>query len=203
MSGGGGANREAKRARQAEEKRQAEIRKGTDRINTRFGQFDNDFFNERRQSYVDYATPQLEDQYDTAGDQLTFALARAGQLDSSTRGDKESELQKLFEINRQGVVDGARAYETEARTDVEDARTGLIQTLQATGDAKGAAQGALSRARALSRAPAFNPLEQLFVDFTAGLGTQAQLERRAAYGGPQPRYNTGLFGPGSRSVVNS
>jgi hypothetical protein len=53
----------------------------------------------------------------------------------------------------------------------------------------------LSRASALSRPPAYSPLEDAFLSFTSGLSTQAGLERAAAAGSPyKPRYNTGLFG---------
>src|SRR6478736_3044441 len=52
------------------------------------GGFGDDFFNDRREAYMNYATPQLEDQYGDAQKQLTFALARGGLLDSSVRGEK-------------------------------------------------------------------------------------------------------------------
>lgn len=196
MSGGGGsANKEAKRMRKAEEKRQKQIRKGTDRIDRRFSQFDDDFYKGRRDAYTAFATPMVEDQYEDAGDDLAFHLTRSGLTDSSVRGEKGAELTKMYDLRKQEVADGARSTETEARNAVEGARGDLVSLLQTTGDARGAAQGAQARATALSRTPQFSPLEQLFVDFTAGLGTQAQFERAASYGGPKPRYNTGIFNP--------
>ena len=164
--------------------------------------FDKDFYKGQATAYREYATPQLQDQYSDAGDDLTFHLARRGLLDSSTRASKEAELGKLYETQRQKVVSDARQYETDARNRVEDSRRDLITTLQATADAQGAAQSALRRADALSRPPSYSPLEHLFVDFTAGLGTQAALERAYAAGGPKPRYGPFLYGPGSRAVVN-
>lgn len=167
------------------------------------GGFTDDFFKGRRQAYIDYATPQLEDQYGQAQKELTFALSRSGNLGSSVRGQKVGDLQKLYDTNKQKVADDALSYETQARNAVEDARSNLITTVNATGDAEGAANAALARSTALSQAPSYSPLTQLFTDFTAGLGTQLAAERSAAAGGPASRYSTGLFGPKKGSVRNS
>lgn len=164
--------------------------------------FNNDFFSKRRQAFLDYATPQLNDQYGDAQKELTFSLARNGTLDSSVRGQKAGELRKLFDLNRQQIADQALASESEARTAVEDARSGLVATLNATGDATGAANSALARSAALSKPAAYSPLSNLFADFTAGLGTQAALEKANYYSGGQTgvRYHTGLFAPKTGSV---
>lgn len=163
------------------------------------GGFGDDFFGKRRQAYIDYASPQLEDQFGDANKELTFSLDRSGLLNSSVRGEKSAELTKLFDINKQKVADDALSYETQARNSVEDARAGLISTLNATGDAEGAANAAIARATALSQPTAFSPISNLFADFTAGLGSQAAIERanaqQLAAGNPGVgRYNTGLFG---------
>ena len=201
MGGGGGDNGEAKRARKDEEARQARIRSGTARIDRVFDkQFTPDFYTGQEAAYKDYALPQLDKQHTEAGEQLGFDLARRGVLNSSMRADKEADLGQLYDLNRQNVTDKAREFGTKARSSVEDARNDLILTLQSTADASGAAKGALSRASALSRPPAYSPLEDAFLSFTQGLSTQAGLERAAAAGSPyKPRYNTGLFG-GSGSV---
>lgn len=164
--------------------------------------FGEDFFNGRKQAFLDYASPQLEDQYGDAQKQLTFALARNGTLDSSIRGEKVGELQKKYDLNKQQIADQALASSTDARNAVEDARANLIATLNATGDAKGAAQAALARSAALSKPAAYSPLTNLFADFTATLGQQAALERANYYSGGQTgsRYSTGLFAPSTGAV---
>src|SRR5690606_16122326 len=88
--------------------------------------FNDAFYAGRRQAYIDYAMPQLEDQYGDAQRELTFALDRAKLLDSSVRGQKAGELQKLFDIQAQQVADKALAYENQTRNDVERARADLI-----------------------------------------------------------------------------
>ena len=193
--GGGG---EAAAARAEEQKRQETVRKGTKKVNSIFdGQFNDDYFTGARQNYIDYANPQVEKQYGDASKELTFALARGGNLDSSVRGQKSGDLQQLYDLNKQQVADQALSYEGEARNSVEGARSNLITTLNATGDAEGAASGAIARASALSKPAAYSPLSQLFADFTSTLGTQAALERANYYSGGQTgsRYTTGLFTP--------
>lgn len=197
-SGGG----EAAAARKDEEKRQAEIRAGTSRVNDIFGQFNDNFYDGRKQAFLDYASPQLEDQYGDAQKQLTFSLARNGTLDSSIRGEKVGDLQKAYDLNKQQIADQALASSTDARNATEDARANLIATLNATGDATGAANAALARSSALSKPAAYSPLTSLFADFTSTLGTQAALERANYYSGGQTgaRYSTGLFAPSSGAV---
>lgn len=138
------------------------------------------FFSDRKQAYLDYATPQLEQQYGDAQKEMTYALARNGTLNSSVRGDKTSELQRLFDTNQRKVADDALSIENQSRTAVEDARSNLITTLNATGDAQGAANAALARSSALAQPTAYSPLAQLFSDFTNTLGTNYARDRAAA-----------------------
>ncbi|MDM9629771.1 hypothetical protein QTL95_28205 [Rhizobium sp. S152] len=196
----GGSN-EAAQARADEAARQAKIRSGTTKVNSIFdGQFTPDYFDKQQQNFLDYASPQLEDQFGNASKELTFALTRAGLLDSSARAEKEADLQKTYDLNKQQIADQALSYKTQAQNNVEDARSNLISTLNATGDAEGAASSALTRASALSQPAAYSPLADLFTQFTAGLGTQAALEKANAYAGSGVgnsqigRYGTGLFG---------
>lgn len=193
MGGGGGGEAEA--ARQEEGERSRAIERGNRAITGRFKQFDDGFYAKQRQGFLDYATPQLDDQFSKASKDLTFALARSGLSDSSARAQKEGELTKLYDTNKRQVADQAIDYENKARTSVEDARSNLVGTLAATGDAWGAVNGSLARAQALSQPQTYSPLADLFVSFTSGLNTQAANERAASasYGSYKPRYNTGLF----------
>lgn len=193
----GGGDGGAAAARTAEDQRQGTIRWGTSRVDDAFNnQFNPAFYEGRRKSYLDFANPQLEDQYADARKQLTYYLDRNGMLDSTARTEKEAELQKLYDTNKRSVNDRALDYENKMKSSVEDARGNLISMLSATGDVEGATSGALSRAAALSAPEAYDPLGQMFTSFTGALGTQAGLEKNAALsnGAFKPRYNTGLFG---------
>lgn len=197
---GGGGSDAAAQARAEEAARQQNIRNGTASINNTFSQFNDDFYNNRAQSYLDYANPQLQDQYNNAQKDLTFWLDRNGLTNSSVRAQKEAELQKLYDTNQRSVSDQALSYENDAKNNVESARSNLISTLSATGDAAGAANSALSRASALSAPQAYSPLGQLFSTFTGALGQQAQAEQNAGLFGTQSNFNTGLFGPNKNAA---
>lgn len=199
-----GGNDEAARARQEEQERQQRIRSGTSRVGGIFDkQFNSDFFNRQQGNYLNYATPQLDDQHRDAQKELTYALARAGTLESSSRADLGGELQKKYGIARQKIADDALAYKNKSRTSVEDARANLIAMLNNTGDAEGAAQAAIRRSEALSQPAAYSPLSQMFQDFTASLGSNAAAERSYAAGAPRLPRGTRWFGPHSGSVATT
>jgi hypothetical protein len=203
--GKGSENDEARAARREEDARQNRIKVGTEQINNRFNrQFTPQFYQDQAKAYRQFAIPQLREQYQDAGSELTFDLARRGLTDSSVRADKKADLSQLYELNRQDLEGKAQKAKTDARSGVEDARGDLILNLQATGDAAGAGQAALSRAAVLSAPENYSPLEDLFTQFTSGLSTQAALERAYAAGsGVKPRFNTGIYGPGPNSVTVS
>lgn len=201
MFGAKAAKRQATEARKDENARQDRIRQGTKSIDTTFGQFNDGFYQKLADSFTGYARPQLDDQYNKAKDQLTFALARNGTLDSSIRSNKSADLTDQFNTQLLDLTDKARGYATDAKTNVERARSDLVTTLNATGDATAASNAALARAKVLATPPSYSPLGQLFTDFTSALGTQAALERAFAFGsGVQPRYTTGLFGAPAGAV---
>lgn len=164
-----------------------------------------EFFAKNRQAFMDYATPQLDEQFGDATKELTFDLARSGLRNSSVRGEQAGRLQGLYDKNMQQVTNEALSREQQQRNSVEGARSDLISMLQTTGDAQGATNQALSRASMLSQPQPFSPMGQLFTDFTAGLGTQAAMERAGSMsnGRFSPRYDTGLFGTPSGAVRNT
>lgn len=165
------------------------------------GQFGDEFYSGRKNAYLDYATPQLNDQYSEAQKQLAFSLDRSGLLDSSVRAQKEADLRRLYDQNRQQVADQGLNYETTARSNVEDARSNLIAMLNSTGDVEGAVNAANARAKALSASDTYSPLANLFSSFTGTLGQQAALEKSAALANSYSSGGTtGLFGTNKKSV---
>jgi hypothetical protein len=176
--------KQAQQDRADEQGRQQSIRDGTTRVNSIFdGQFTPDYYESQKKAYTDYATPQLDDQYSAAQKQLTFSLARGGNIDSSAASGQTADLQKQYDLNKQKIADDALSYGAKAKTSVEDARSNLVSLLNSTGDAEGAANSAVSRAAALSQPAAYSPLTSLFADFTNALGTVAAQNRANTYGG--------------------
>lgn len=153
MGGDGGAA-----ARRDEQSRQNRVRSGTGAIDNTFTQFDEPFFQNRTKSYMDYASPQLENQMADARKQLTFYLDRNGALNSTVRTGKEAELAKLYDTNKRAVSDKALDYSNQTRSSVADARAGLVSQLTPSGDDSRAAIAAASRAAALTAPDAYEPL---------------------------------------------
>lgn len=201
-SGGDGG---AGEARASEARRENAVADGIGNINLVFGRnFDDGFFGKRRQAYLDYAKPQLDDQFADARKQLIFALDRSGTLNSTARTQKEAELAKLYGTNSRSVSDQALNYENEARNNVSQAQTNLIGTVAQSGNAGAATDAANRSAVALSQPDAYSPLGQVFSGFTSALQAQAALEQAGAYtdgGAIKPAFNTGLFGPNPRAVA--
>lgn len=195
-------------ARIEEGYRQNNVQDGIRNIDWQFRQFDEPFFQNRSKAFLDYASPQLEDQMADARKELTFFLDRNGTLNSTIRTGKEAELAKLYATNKRAVSDKSLDYANSARNAVADARSGLVSQVNMTGDESAASTNAISRASALTAPDTYEPLGQMFNTFTSTLGHQAGLEKADAIGGsgigaPQiGRYNSGLFGPPRDAVRN-
>jgi len=196
------AAEEAERQRQLEIERQNRITEGRASIDDAFGQFGDSFYQGRSQAYQDYATPQLEDQYQDSMRSLVAALARSGNLQSSTRAEKMADLQEQYNQQKLNILNTGMDYANSARSNIDAARNELYTQNQSLADPNLISGNAAARAAQLNQMPSFSPLGQLFADFTQGLSTQADLERRQVN-----KYNTDtLFnnvtsGTGSGKVI--
>lgn len=159
--------------------------------------FTPDFYNGRKQAYLDFAKPQLNDQYADARKQLIYSLDRGGNLASTARTTKESELAKLYGQNNRTISDAALGYENDARNNVTNAESNLLGGIAQSGNIGASINAANNQAVALSQPDTYQPIGQLFGGFTSALQTQAGLEQLAAAAGPnspfKPAFNTGLF----------
>ena len=188
---GGAAER-----RRAEEERQARIRAGDEKTTDQLKGFDDAFYDNRRNAYLDFAKPQVTDQYEDAFKQLTLALADSNLLNSSAAARRRADLlKKKGEYERQ-IGSKANEYANTARSQVESAKSDLRSQNMNIANPTLVAANAAQRARSLNEVPVFDPLVNLFAGAAEGLSTQADLERRG-----KNRYDSGLFEfKGSSSV---
>jgi hypothetical protein len=173
MCSGGGDGGAAARARAEEEARQERVRKGTASIDRAFSGFDNSFYQNRQKAYLDYATPQLADQYRQAQDALAFNLARKGLTGSSEMGKGVADLTRQHKIARSSLESNALNMANEARKNVESNRSDLLGQLTMNANADLAASQSLARADVLSSTPGFSPIGKLFENTTGLLGNAA------------------------------
>lgn len=200
MCFGGGGPDPAEEARKEQQAREAKIRLGMGNINGAFGQFDDNWFNGRRQAYLDFSLPQLEDQYSKARQSLIYALARGGNLQSSIGAGRLGDLKTQYDTNKQQLQSQADAVANQARQDVIQQRSALIDQLNSTADANAAQSEAMNRARLLSAAPTFSALGQLFQNVTAGLASSAPASGYA--GMAAPIFQTPTTGSSSQRIVS-
>lgn len=142
--------------------------------------FDDAYFARRRQEYLDLYTPEVGKQYSDAQNQLAFALARAGLSRSTVADDRVGRLQGDYALQTQRLAADAEGEVSRVRNAVEDARSGLIAQVQATGDADTAASAALSRAGVIAQDPIkYSPLTDLFGTAASGIGNYIAAQNRA------------------------
>lgn len=199
--GGGGAARQSEKiAQQQADQAQADaaakaekLRTGMANIDNAFAPFDDTYFAGLAKNYTDYAMPQLQDQYDQAKKDITFALARKGNLNSTTAGDQYALLDRENALNTTNIYSTAQDYANQARSDVASNKSAVQSQLGSTYDADAANSDALERARVLTAPKGFSPLGQMFTNISA-LAAQSKLASdanpyNATYGAKS--YNTG------------
>ena len=179
--GGGGDDflkDEYARQRAEEEARQGRITAGKAAIDSAMAGYDDDFYASQAQNYMDYATPQIEDQYTDAMRSLTRALARNGTSQSSMAAERRADLKTKL---NNAQVDAARqgeAFANDTRTALAGVKNNLIAQNQSLADPTLIASMAANQSNAASQLPSYNPVAQIFADATSGLATQSQLEAR-------------------------
>lgn len=171
FGGGGASDRYANEQRAAEQQRQSRIRQGVSAIDNQFAGFDDNFFDGRSKAYLDFAAPQINQQYGDANRGLVYALARQGLGQSSEGTRRFGNLLQDQQLAQQGMVDKSLQVATDARKSIEDTRSGLMSDLYATADPAAAAKNATSRAAYLSTPQGFSPIGQLFANALDGLNT--------------------------------
>ena len=174
--------REAERAREEEKERKNRIQKGMKKINASFKGFDEDFYAKREEDYKGFYQPQLQDQFKKARENLTFALSRAGTLNSSVAGAKSGELTKDFDVNTALINSKAAADRAATQGRIAEEKSALVSQLNATAAAEQVGKQATARTQQLaSEAPDYNPMGDIFFGAAQGVGGLVQAGQNAQY----------------------
>ena len=159
-------------ARKAEEERQKKITEGTNIVNKTFEGFTPEFYQQRQQAFLDWANPQLEDQYSQAQKNLTYALARQyGTLDTSIAADRQAKLAAQRALAESQLASQALDYGTQSREAIENQRNALLAQVQGGADPATAAKLAASQSELLSAPQTYAALGDLFANVTEGLAS--------------------------------
>jgi gas vesicle protein len=168
------ATAEANRVREAEQRRQSNILQGQQEISSVFGQFNDDFFNNRAKSYMDFALPQLDTQYQDTLRNLTASLARSGNLNSSLRGETFAKAQREYDTQKLSLADRGQQFANDARGAIERARSELFSTNASLADPGSIRTLAEQRAQSAVPGQTFTPLANMLTDLASTVGTTSK-----------------------------
>ena len=133
------------------------------------GGFDDAFYNKYKQQVLDYYQPDEQRQYEQAQRDLTYNLARAGTLVSSTAGDKQGDLAYNDALQKANIVANANAQTGQLQQQIQSNKQDLINQLYATDDPTLTANLAESSAKASQlQNPTLTPAASLFTPITVG-----------------------------------
>lgn len=146
---------------------------------------------QQEQAYMDFAMPQLQDQYGDAKEQMAYALSRQGVGRSSIAGENRADLQRDYDVQKQNVAEQGKGVASRARSDIAQQKQSLLNMLSASADPGATATAARSALDSIRSQPSFSPVGPLFQNATAGLA--------AGYAGnqsrqQQQRYNDVVYG---------
>lgn len=183
--GDGGAGRQAKKARLEEEARQNRIRQGTIKTRSQFSAFDDKYYADKLKEFQNAYNPDVEDKYKVAYGQMQNALLRSGLFaNERVSAQKEKEASKAKADALDQVTTSGLQAEQQRKNDLAFAENTVLSQLANTGDATAAFNSASARIREQNTPYVTPMLGQIFQDLSAGLSTQADLERNN-----QNRYN--------------
>lgn len=191
---------EAEKVRAAEARRQQNITLGQGEISSAFGQFDDDFYNNRMNSYTAFATPQLEKQYEDQMRSLTASLARSGNLNSSVRGELMARLQSEYDKGKLTIADQARGFVDQARSSTDAARARLMESNAMLADPGIVRTSAAAEAARLSINPQYSNLGSMLSSLSEDVGSGGTRTASQSVGGVN-QYNTGLSRGSGRLVA--
>lgn len=154
-----------KSARQLEQLRNQNILLGQDAIDANFARFDDNFFNARKDAYINFAMPQVQEQADAAKKGLIYAAVDRGIGDSTIAERNAAALESEVQKQRRAVMDAAFGQANEARKQVQSQKDMLTSQLATSNDPFLAATNAAATANSISAPSVYQPLSNLFDNF--------------------------------------
>lgn len=165
--------------------------------------FNQDFYNQRQQQYLDYATPQVEQQFGQTMANLTNSLGNQGLQNSSVSSQMQGSLQQELGKQLAGQSNVAIGQSQQLQQQVAQEQANLTQQLQSSQNPAQVGVQALQQSAQLQAPAVLSPLSNLFGNWSSLYGTQ---QMQNAYSGlmnqqqsAYPFLNMGSGGGGSGS----
>ncbi len=142
--------------------RQRDVTLGKQGIDTAFGRFDDDYFDEFRTARQDFYTPQLSRQFEEARGSLVAALHGRGTLESTVGARKLSNLSRLNDETSLNIANESQDESNRLRQTVQNSKTNLFNLNAISADPQAINAQAQGQATAIVAPTAFSPLGQVF-----------------------------------------
>lgn len=133
--------------------------------------FDNDYFKNVADAYLNYQTPLLNEQADVARRALPSRFASTS---SSAYQREAGNLERDIQREMSNLSDKSLDFSNQQRSAVENNRSDLIGMANSGTDASALATQTAARMAALAKPPAYSPITDLFSKYAAQAGSYAQ-----------------------------
>lgn len=153
-------------AAMAEAKRQAAVKEADAHIDQNFSGFNDDFYKKAGADYTAATAPKLFNDYRTTRNNLTYALARGGMLDSGSAVSRNQSLQNTLAQNESTVANNAADASNKLRTSVAGQKSQLYQLASAGADPAEINAQSLAATSGLRANSVIQPLGNLFADWS-------------------------------------
>ena len=129
-----------------------------------FQGFGPDFYKARTKAYLDYALPQVAQQYLQARNAQMYGLSNRGLLNSSQASQAKSQLESTAGLSRSQVGEEGINQANQLKQQVENSRQQAISQLYQTADPARAFQSAIGSAANLNVPSPFGPVTNMFAN---------------------------------------
>lgn len=135
------------------------------------GGYPQSFYDNYRNSIMNYYLPQEDQQYQNARSSLNYGLARAGQLNSGIAGQDIANLANQDQVAQAQIGSQADQQEAALRTQIQQDQQTALNQLYSTENPTVAANTAGNMvANANLTKPVLDPVGQLFSNISVGVG---------------------------------
>lgn len=150
----------------SEKAREGSINTGMANIDKDFSGFDSNFYKGVDQDYKNYATPQMMGQYLTTKNNLSYALARNGLLNSGAASQRNESLSNELSRQESNIANAGQDQANQMQAKVQDAKGNVTNQLISSGNPTVANEQAQEATAGLRAPTAFQPLGNAFGDWT-------------------------------------
>jgi hypothetical protein len=134
-------------------------------INQAFSGFTPQFYNQQANNYMQWALPQVNNQFQQTSQQLGAKLANQGITNSSGAQNSWNQLNNTNQLAQQGVASTAQNQANQLRQQVAGEQANLIGQAQTANNPAAIGQQATAAAASYGAPSAFQPLGNLFGNF--------------------------------------